>query len=262
MTEYFEYKREGHSIRAKLYCGDRGDIRTVILFGHGFGGHKDNLAAEKFAERVISKNERLALLTFNWPCHGDDTCRQLRLADCDSYLQLMITHILEEYGRTDPRTGEHVPPTLYAYANSFGAYLFLKYISEHGNPFQKIALRSPAVNMYDVLTRSVMSEEELARVLEGNTVQVGFDRKIDVDAVFLESLKQTDITLRSFAQYADSMLIHHGTLDEVVPVDAVEAFARANAITYIPVEGGDHRFLDPAKMNAFNERIISFFGLR
>ena len=69
---------------------------------------------------------------------------------------------------------------LYSYATSFGGYLILKYISEHGNPFHKISLRCPAVYMYDVLTRFIMKNDEYNRIMKGKDVQVGFDRKIIV----------------------------------------------------------------------------------
>ena len=262
MKEYFELHRAGCNIRGKLYCTDREDIRTVILFGHGFGGHKDNQAAEKFAKRVQSQNEHTALITFNWPCHGDDTCSKLRLEACDDYLRLMIAYIQKRLGTEEAAPGNDSPPELYAYANSFGAYLFLKYISEHGNPFKKIALRSPAVKMFDVLTKTIMKEEDLERIRSGQTAQVGFDRKIEVDQIFLDSVDKTDITERDFLPYTEDILILHGTRDEVASFDAAKAFAEKNGIRFIPIENGDHRFLDPEKMRVASEEMIAFFGLK
>ena len=40
------------------------------------------------------------------------------------------------------------------------------------------------------------------------------------------------------------------------------AFADQNLIECIPVEGADHRFLDPAKMDFVIAGILAFFGLR
>ncbi|MBQ9250354.1 MAG: alpha/beta hydrolase [Oscillospiraceae bacterium] len=262
MEEYFAHRAEGHVIQGKLYCTDRDDIRTVILFGHGFGGHKDNLAAEKFAARVRAQNEHTALVTFNWPCHGDDAALKLRLETCDDYLRLMHAYIQENFGAKEASSGVHSPPALYAYANSFGAYLFLKYVSEHSNPFQKIVLRSPAVNMYDVLMKTIMTESDREQIRKGNTVQVGFDRKIEVDQIFLESLKKTEIIARDFLPYAKDILIFHGTRDEVASFDASKAFAEKNGIGFVPIEDGDHRFLDPAKMHIASEGMIAFFGMK
>lgn len=82
MYKYFEINGGGHNIRCKLYCRDEKLIGRIVLFCHGFGGHKDNGAAEKFAMRAISKHKDIAVLTFNWPCHGDDVKKKLRLEDC------------------------------------------------------------------------------------------------------------------------------------------------------------------------------------
>ena len=71
-TKYFCINAEKHSIHCKIYLDDPKAIGTVVVFGHGFGGHKDNRAAEKFAARVLEKNKGAAVITFNWPCHGDD----------------------------------------------------------------------------------------------------------------------------------------------------------------------------------------------
>ena len=56
MHRYFEINEQSHNIRCKLYCQDPKDIRRVVIFCHGFSGHKDNAAAEKFAQRML------------WPC--------------------------------------------------------------------------------------------------------------------------------------------------------------------------------------------------
>ena len=262
IQKYYDLNAESCSIRCKLYCEDRAEIRSVILFGHGFGGHKDNQAAQKFAERVLSKNRGVALITFNWPCHGDDIRKRLRLEDCDRYLSLLLTHITDAYGHWDPDSGTALPPTLFGYANSFGGYLFLKYVSEHGNPFAKIALRSPAIDMYAVLTESVMEESDLERIRKGKTVSVGFDRKIEVDQPLLDSLRQADIRRRDYLVYADDIIIFHGTDDEIVPYATVKRFAEDNVIEFVTVEGGDHRFLNQAKMHAVSEQIISFFQMK
>ncbi len=183
MYRYFEINEHGHNIRCKIYCRDLKSIGRVVVFGHGFGGHKDNSAAEKFAERMISKYKNTAMITFNWPGHGDDVKKNLRLADCKEYLSLVIEHIRQKY-TTDE---------IYAYATSFGGYLVLNYIQERGNPFRKIALRCPAVNMYDVMMQTIASHEEAELLKKGKPVLVGFDRKVPVGPALLAELKEQDI---------------------------------------------------------------------
>ena len=63
------------------------DIRRIVLFAHGFGGRKDNGAAEKFAMRLITKYKGCAMVTFDWPGHGDDVKKGFHLEDCMIYLR-------------------------------------------------------------------------------------------------------------------------------------------------------------------------------
>ena len=118
MSPYFEINREGHNIRCRLYSTDTHAISRLVVFCHGFGGHKDNRAAEKFAERVLTKYKGAAVVCFDWPAHGEDVKKKLQLSDCDAYLTLLLQFLHEKYH----------PSAVYAYGTSFGGYLFLKYI--------------------------------------------------------------------------------------------------------------------------------------
>ena len=251
MHRYFEVNEGGHNIRCKLYYQDLNNIRRIVLFGHGFGGHKDNSAAERFAQKLIAKHKTCAMVTFNWPCHGDDVKKKLRLDDCGTYLTLVLEHLRQKYQ----------PEAFYCYATSFGGYLILKYISEQGNPFRKIALRCPAVNMYEVLTRTILSEEDHMRLEKGKDIPVGFDRKVPVGLSLLEELKENDIRNRDYLDYAEDILILHGTADEIVPYSAGYEFADNHLIEFISVDKADHRFRDPVKMDLAIKQILEFFAL-
>ena len=251
MHRYFEINEKGHNIRCKVYCQDLKTVTRVVVFGHGFGGHKDNGAAETFAQRMISKHKGTAMITFNWPSHGDDVKKKICLADCMTYLELVLAHVRQQF-RTD---------AVYGYATSFGGYLFLKYIAQYGNPFRKVALRCPAVNMYDVITAAIMTAEDLEKLQKGKDIPVGFDRKIMIGTAFLEELCTQNIQTLDYLDYAEDILILHGTADEIVPFAAANTFAENNLMEFIPVEGADHRFRDPKKMDLAIKQILEFFAL-
>ena len=149
MYKYFEINSQHTNIRCKVYYEDKGIADKAVIFGTGFAGHKDNNAANMFSEKLLAKDKNAVVVVFNWPSHGDDIKRKLVLNDCSTYLEQVIRETKERFGAEQ----------LYSYATSFGGYLVLKYISEHGNPFQKIALRCPAVNMYDVLANTIMQND-------------------------------------------------------------------------------------------------------
>lgn len=252
MYKYYEINAPGHNVRCKVYYKERAVADNAVIFCTGFAGHKDNRAAEVFAEKALSKQKNLIVVVFNWPAHGDDVKKKLDLKDCDTYLDLVISDAKTRFG----------VQKLYSYTTSFGGYLVLKYISEHGNPFQKIAIRCPGVDMYDVLTRTIIRNDELDRIMKGKDVLVGFDRKIVVSCSLLDELKTNDIRQRDFLEWADSILILHGTADEVVPFDSSKAFAEDNLIEFIPVEKADHRFQNPTHMSLANKYVMEFFGFR
>ena len=250
MEKYFEINKEGLNIRCKIYFEKGEAIRKAVLFGHGFGGHKDNKAAERYADHVLKKHKDVSVILFNGPCHGDDVRKKLTLDDCMKYLGLVIRDTSERFPEAE----------LYGYATSFGGYLFLKYIHDHGDPFQKTALRCPAVNMFAVLTGAIMRNNELDRLRKGKEVPVGFDRKIMVSPAFLDELQAADIREYDYLEYAESLLIIHGTADEVVPFEDSRLFAENNLIEFIPIERADHRFQDPKKMDEAIRHIQTFFS--
>lgn len=251
MQRYFEINEGGHNVRCKLYYQDLKSIRRCVIFGHGFSGHKDNAAAEKFAQRMLTKYKGCAMVTFNWPAHGDDVKKKPSLVDCDSYLTLVIRHVREKLGAEE----------LYSYATSFGGYLMLKYIAEHGNPFRKIALRAPAVNMYDALTGAIMAPDDWTKLEKSKDITVGFDRKILIGQSFLDELKTNDIRKLDFLDYAEDILILQGTADDTIPYEEVHAFAENQLIEFISVEGACHRFRNPNHMEFAIKTILEFFAL-
>lgn len=250
MQRYFDINENGHSIRCKIYAGDLKDIRFTVIFCHGFGGHRDNSAAARFAEWMINKYKGSSLVTFDLPCHGDDVKKKLSLSDCNTYISLVVNYVKDKLSVTD----------IYAYATSFGGYLTLKYISENTNPFKKIALRCPAVKMCDTIKGAIMGKGELEKIEKGKEALVGFDRKVAVTKDFLDELSENDITKRDFLDFAEDIVIIHGTEDEVVPYDTSFEFADNNLIEFVSVEGADHRFHDPKKMDEAIKTMFEFFA--
>lgn len=239
MVKYFDVNVPGHSIRCKLFCHNERSVQKVILFGHGFGGHKDNKAAERFANRVLSKYKSTAVLIFNWPCHGDDVKKKMSLTDCDTYITSVLQFCREHFGTED----------IAVHATSFGGYLYMKYIHDHGNPFRQIVLRCPALKMHEVISRNIMGENEMRLLEKGKEAEVGFDRKIRISAQFLKELEEADVFHWDYIEESESILILHGTKDEVVPMEDSRSFCDENLIEFIPIENADHRFQDPTIMD-------------
>ena len=115
--------------------------------------------------------------------------------------------------------------------------------------------------MYDVLTATIMRQDDLSRLSRGRDIPVGFDRKVPVSLQFLTDLQENDIRQYDFLDYAEDILILHGTADELVPMDAAAAFCEAQLIEFIPIDGADHRFRHSRAMDQAIKSILSFFAL-
>lgn len=250
MEKLFDVNDGGYSIRSKIYCQDLKKVDRVIIFLHGFGSYKDTAALTKFAEKVISKYKTTAVIGFDFPCHGADARKKLMLSECCTYLDLMRKYIREHF-QTEQ---------VYIYAASFGGFLILKYIHENGNPFVKIALRSPAINMHDSLLEHARNSGEYEKLMKGKEVLLGHERKVKVSLSFFDEIKETNLQEIDFIDYADDLMILHGTEDDTVPFDLVEKFADDNIIEFVPFES-DHRVRNPKIMDFVIHTIISFFDL-
>ena len=237
MEKYFSINEKGLSVRCKLYCDNIKTIQKAVIFAHGFGGHKDNRYAQTLAERIQKRHKEVALIVFNFPCHGDDARNKLLLEDCLSYVELVVDYAKRKYNAE----------AVYGCGTSFGAYVFLKYIAERENPFEKLVLRCPAVNMYDILTNVIMELGSVRLLKKGKPIMVGFDRKVKVTKEFVTDLEQSDITKYDYQQYAQNILIIQGTKDNVVSFEQVKAFAEKNGCVFEEVQGADHTFSDPKR---------------
>ncbi len=252
MEKYFSVNENGMSVKCKIYTEDMRAVKTAVLYAHGFGGHKDNRAASRLYSRLIKRNKGAALITFDLPCHGEDSSPKLRLSVCDSYITAVIEYIRSRFK----------PEKLFGCANSFGGYLYLKYIRDHGDPFDKVALRCPALTIYDSLKTKIISKGELEAIEKGKSALVGFDRKVKVTAEFLNDLEEADILSWDYSAYARDISILHGTKDEIIDFMTDWEFADKNGIDFYPYEGADHRFTDPVKMDLAINQIIECFGLK
>ncbi|MDO4616919.1 MAG: alpha/beta fold hydrolase [Lachnospiraceae bacterium] len=250
MEKNFDINDGGYSIRSKIYCQNQKNIDQVILFLHGFGSYKDTAALTKFAEKVISKYKTTAVIGFDFPCHGADARKKLMLSECCAYLDLVKKYVHEHFGTE----------RIYIYATSFGGFLILKYIHENGNPFVKIALRSPAVNMYDSLLEHAKNSGQYDKLMKGKEVLLGHERKVKVSPAFFEEIRETNLNEIEFIDFADELMILHGTEDDTVPFAEVEQFADNNIIEFVPFEG-DHRVRNPKTMDFVIHTIITFFDL-
>ena len=249
MVKNFDINEQKYSIRCRYYCGkDPRSVTDIVIATYGFGGTKDNSATEKFAERLIAKYKHFGVVVFDWPAHGADSLNRFLPDECMRYFDLTVHYVLE---------GMHAE-NLYSYGTSLGGYITLRYLTEYGNPFRKIALRCPAINIYDIMVADITPEEQ-TKLDRGREIVRGYTRKVRLTSEFFNQLRASDVRKREYFDFADDMLILQGTKDEFIPFDEVRQFAEDNVIDLIPVENADHPFSDPGIMDLAISKIIDFF---
>lgn len=252
MEKHFDINEEGFSVRCKLFTSDSDKTArifpSVVIVTHGFGSHKETAGTAHFAEHITAKYKGYAVLAFDWPCHGADARKKLSVSECLHYLTIVTDYAKKEMGAQ----------TIYNYSTSFGAYLTLRYLIEVGCPFTKIALRCPGIHMYEAM-RNHLTDDDYAKLKKGKEIQVGYTRKMKMDQSFLDDLQSFDVTDHEYFDFADKMIILHGTKDEMIPIHDSEQFAEDNVIEFIPVEGANHPFQNPNHMALAIHKIIEFF---
>ncbi|MDH2998758.1 hypothetical protein A1D22_11300 [Pasteurellaceae bacterium LFhippo2] len=250
MEKLFDINEQGLSIRCKLfYEKDLNAIENIVLILHGFGSSKDLKSNTKFGERLTAKYKNYGAIAFDFPAHGTDARKKLSVAECLTYIELVTTYAKKKLNAKN----------VYVYGTSLGGYLTLRYIAERDNPFQKIALRAPALQIYHSLS-SRLTEDERNKISKGKEIMFGFERKMKVGKEFFDELQQGDILQYSYLDYADEMLIVHGTEDEMVDIAISQQFADNNVIELIAVEGADHPFSNPKLMDLAIGKIVEFLG--
>ena len=100
----------------------------------------------------------------------------------------------------------------------------------------------------------------MSKLAKGKEIIRGFDRKIKLTQDFFDDLRDHDVSKEDFLDYADSILMIHGTRDEMAPIEVSREFSENNVIELIPVENADHPFSNPTYMDFAIQKIISFFG--
>ena len=132
------------------------------------------------------------------------------------------------------------------FATSFGGYLATLYRNEHPDAFCRLVLRSPALRM-DRVFRTLIGEEDFARLEAGGVLEIGFERKMTLDKSFYEGLTAHDAYIPAPPD-PQRILILQGDADDVVPPEDIRTYAEKNHIRVEWFQGTDHRYKKPGEM--------------
>lgn len=210
---------------------DYGGIRRCVIGVHGFCGSKDSNVLVDMAEELSLFGS--AVVRFDFPAHGDSpvTDWELSLERCTDTLQAVARWAGETYPDAD----------MGIFATGFGAFVTLVSLEKLERILGrvKLVLQTPDLHMArSLLKMAEMTAQELhkaGRVTIGKTMK----RPVEVPYSFYEDLRRNMVC----SSFHVPMLLLHGELDEVVPLDNVSNFRRANErARLVVIPGADHQF--------------------
>jgi len=231
--ELLLYGENGYDISCLEWVSEQ--ATSVLVCLHGFAGDKYSSVIQSLAEKLAAASIRV--ITFDWPGHGSSPVdgTYLTIENCMRDLDTVLEYISKD----------GLPKMLFA--TSFGGFVGVNYLMRHPTAFSRFVLRSPALSMPDTYC-FFLTDEEVAALDRGESVNNGFDRPLWLDASFHEDLCAHRLPAEELHFKIPGLIIQGDQDDVVGPGDSVE-FAKRNSLDLHIVKGADHRYKRPGDLD-------------
>ena len=122
--------------------------KDIIIMCHGFGGDKDSPISKLIAQMFLDGG--IGVVAFDFPIHGESKAEieEFTVKNCVSDINVVRTYINDNFPQKD----------ISLMATSFGGYIAINSFLDGNVSYKYVILRSPAVNMKDVLKNSLLKE--------------------------------------------------------------------------------------------------------
>ena len=232
MERYFSLSLEHLRIPCRIYEPDFGAAKRCILGVHGFGASKDTQVLTALSEEMAIFGA--ATVSFDFPAHGENPLQSdaLTLDNCVETLLYAAEFAHNRYQEVD----------FCIFASGFGAYVTLIALDRLQQRVGKVklVLQTPNLRMADALLGMVRMDAQ--QLKEAGSVTLNAERKFSVSYTFYRQLRE-HVALTT---YDAPMLLLHGELDEILPLDDMLSFRRINSrCRLVVIPGADHQFLTP-----------------
>lgn len=219
-------------IPVRLYSAE--SPRYAVLALHGFGGSKESVAISGLADRLCGAGCMIAAPDL--PHHGERLTRGDELSVDKCVAEISEVHDWLRSGFRD----------VCAFSTSFGCFCLMRWIEERGeNPFARVVLRTPALNMAASMLRLArymrrdFSEDAARR--DGFCYTFG-DNRMCVPYSFYEACARLNPIRRNDFLNTDSTLLIYSEKDELVAAEDTAEFLRLNPkMQSLCIKGAGHR---------------------
>lgn len=232
MERYFSLSSEHLRIPCRIYEPDFGAPRRCILGIHGFGTSKDTQILRDLSEEMGIFGA--ATVCFDFPAHGENPLQSdaLTLDNCVESLLYTAQFAHNRYPDVD----------FCIFASSFGAYVTLVALERLESLVGKVklVLQTPNLRMSETLLGMVQISAQQLKAAGSVTLRA--ERAFTVSYEFYQQL-QEHVALTT---YDVPMLLLHGELDSLLPLEDMLSFRRINErCKLVVIPGADHQFLAP-----------------
>ncbi len=219
------------------------EIREVLLAIHGFAGDKESSVIVAVAEMLAKNN--IATISYDLPNHGGNVkSTPLILDECIKSVRHMIEYAKNEY--------KNLPISIFA--TSFGGFLLLQHLKKHNETFKNVILRSPAIDMGNILVKNILPEHKLSLGDFATPQNLGYAYELWVDNKFIDDLYTNNLS-SGIGETSSHFHIMQGLQDDIVDPNFVFDYANKyfkNQHTLHIFENADHRYKKPGEL----ERIV------
>ena len=235
--EFLLHGENGYDISCLEWTGEQ--ATSVLVCLHGFAGDKYSSVIRSLAEKLTAASVRV--ITLDWPGHGSSPVdgTYLTIENCIRDLDTVLEYVSKDRS------------PIMLFATSFGGFIGVNYLMRNPTAFSKFVLRSPALSMPDTY-RTFLTDEDIAALKRGESVNKGFDRPLWLDASFHEDLCAHRIPAKAL-NFKIPGLVIQGDQDDVVDPEESVRFAQDNGLELHIVSGADHRYKHPGEL----EEILS-----
>ena len=249
MERRFILRENGLQIPCVLEEPEFCTVRRCIIGVHGFCGSKDSKILEDIAEEMGLFGA--ATVRFDFPAHGDSAVTDwgLTLQRCQDTLTAVVRWAKKAFPYVD----------MGLFATGFGAFVTLVTLDDLRIIHEKLklVLQTPDLHMaQSLLHMAHVTEEELrrlGRVIVGPTMK----RPVEVSYSFYQELQEHMV----YYNHEMPMLLLHGELDDVVPLQYLDPFRRFNDQSkLVTIPGAGHGLAYAIEPDRYVEELYDFFG--
>lgn len=208
------------------------ECNQILIYCHGIGTNK--LEALPYCKALLDNN--IGIVSFDLPCHGDDTLDEFSLSNCLNYLNKVYNYILEEYPNKK----------ISIFGSSFGAYLILNKTKKENN-FYKVLLKSTAINFLEAAQLKLEIPDDFFDTNEylGPFLNIKLYKKDYFE------FKNNDL-MNDFNKIKDNIYMIHGDEDRTILLENINKFALKYKISLKVINGARHSF------KGFEKEVIEF----